>query len=88
MNKDVEDAANRAVHDFLSYELAQAHSETARNACASADYRRTLAQIRERAAECRSQHEPLASILEECEAQNPRVAVLKAIRYVICGRVD
>lgn len=75
-----------AVSDALRYEIAQAER---REAYARLNYASTLLElreIRERAAELRSQYEPMDAFCRSDE--QTRRAILRAIRYVVFGRKE
>ena len=79
--------------DFGHYMHAQTKVEAASNDSERAGYKLNLEQIRMRAAELRSQHEPLESLINGCfkgpacaEPEAVRSAMLDAIFYVVQGR--
>jgi beta-phosphoglucomutase-like phosphatase (HAD superfamily) len=75
-----------AVAAPLRYEIAQAER---REAYAELNYAGTLLelrQIRERAAELRSQHEPTATF--SGSVPEVREAILRAVHYVITGHKE
>jgi hypothetical protein len=71
--------------DFLHYMKAQAEKRAAFNAYDAAAARLELAQIKERLAEIRSQHEPLHSLIDQRMSERERLYA--AAHYVVVGRM-
>jgi hypothetical protein len=70
---------------FLRYTLAQAERKVAYERYNYAGAALENAQVRERLAEIRSQHEPLASLLERPMSERDRLYA--AAFYVVVGRM-
>jgi flagellar biosynthesis/type III secretory pathway protein FliH len=71
--------------DFLKYQLAKAEEKAQRWHYEAAAALLENAGVRERLAEIRSQHEPLASLLTEAMSERDRLYA--AAFYVVLGRL-
>ena len=71
--------------DLMHYFQAQEETRTARAERQAASYKLELCQIKERAAEFKSQHEPAATIANE--KGTDRDKMLAAIHFVLFGRL-
>jgi hypothetical protein len=82
----LKDKALEAVSAGLHYQLAQAERREAYAKFDGAGTLLDLRKIQERAAELRSQHEPMATFSGGVDAV--REAILRAVRYVVSGRKE
>jgi len=71
--------------DVAHYMKAQADKETAYQLYNYAGQRLENAQIKERLAEIKSQHDPIASLLEEPMSERDRLYAIAF--YVVVGRI-
>lgn len=71
--------------DFITYLRAQAERREAQAKLDLAHAQLDLASIRERLAEIASQHEPLASLVEN-DNLSDRARAIAAANYVVIGR--
>jgi hypothetical protein len=71
--------------DFLRYMEAQAKNRAAFEAYKAASARLELAQIKERLAELRSQHDPLAQLMRSSLPERERLCA--AAEYLVTGRL-
>jgi hypothetical protein len=69
--------------DFMHYQARKTETELARAQYGAASTRITLCEIRERAAELRSQHEPLADFVGKILTRDE---LLELVNYVMVGR--
>jgi len=73
-------------NDFIFYMLAKERTATARQRYEAAAAALALAEIRERMAEIKSQHEPLAKLAES--GKSARNIMCAAASYVVNGRIE
>lgn len=85
MSNDETNKAIEAVSAALHYQLAQAECREAQAQRNYAGVLLALRDIRKRAAELRSQYEPLAKLAKDPAVQ---AVILKAVRYVVFGHME
>jgi hypothetical protein len=71
--------------DFAAYMLAQSEQRAAFQAYCYAGAKLENAQIKERLAQIKSQHEPLAGLMDEAMSERDRLHA--AAFYVVVGRM-